>query len=184
MLTINNLQFTVNLFKSIVKSQLSIVVKRGFTQIELLLSMGLLMILIGTLTTVFGQILDVQLESKAISGVDQNGRYIFSRLAYDIQSADNIVLPENPGDTSNSLQISKDSVSYIYSLNNGNLILTTGIENDNINNESADISDLSFTRIGNGDENDTIQASFTITSKVKQAQGNNQKNFQTTLRRN
>jgi len=156
-------------------------IKKGFTQIELLVSMGLLMILIGVLTTVFGQILDVQLESKAVSSVDQNGRYILARLAYDFRSANDIVLPVNPGDTSSSLQISKNSVDYIYGLSSGNLTLTVGSTTENINNYAADISNLTFTRVGSGNTNDTIRVGFTVTSKTQQAHGNNTKNFQTTL---
>jgi Tfp pilus assembly protein PilW len=153
----------------------------GFTQIELLLSMGILMILIGVLTTLFGQILDVQLESKAISSVDENGRYIMARLTHDMQSAQAIVTPENAGDQTNALQITVNSINYTYSLNNGNLQLTDNIGSDNLNSTAASISNLSFRRIGSSGNSDTVQVGFTVTSNTKQAKGSEQKNFQTTL---
>lgn len=155
---------------------------RGFTQIELLLSMGILMILIGVLTTVFGQILDVQLESKAISSVDQNGRYILARLTHDMQQATSIVTPASPGQSSETLQIQINSINYTYTATpGGNLVLTNNNGTNVLNSQAASISALTFLRIGNGNNNDTIRVSFIVTTRTKRVQGIEQKSFQTTL---
>lgn len=144
--------------------------------------MGILMVLIGVLTTLFGQILDVQLESQAVSSVDQNGRFIMARLTHDVQSASDIVTPEDPGDETDTLQITVNSVEYIYTLDaGGNLLLTQDSVSDQLNSEAVRISDLSFTRIGNGDSNDTVRIGFTVTSRAQQQAGMQQKSFQTTL---
>lgn len=140
------------------------------------------MILIGVLTTVFGQILDVQLESKATSSVDQNGRYLLARLTHDLQSASAIVTPATPGQQSDTLQITVNSIDYIYSLDSsGNVLLTQNSISNQLNSQSVTISALSFTRIGNGDSNDTVRVGFTVTTKTRQAKGLEQKSFQTTL---
>ncbi len=140
------------------------------------------MVLISILTTLFGQILDVQLESKASSSVDQNGRFILSRLIHDMQSASSITTPATPGTQSDTLQITVNSINYIYSLDsNGNLLLTNNNGSGQLNSSDAGVSGLTFTRIGNGDINDTVRVGFTVTSRTKQTKGFEQKSFQTTL---
>lgn len=166
----------------IVTAYRGIIKNSGFSLIELSISMGILMVLIGILTTLFGQILDVQVESKATSTVDQNGKFIMARLTYDLKSASAIVTPANPGDTTDTLQITVNSVNYIYSLDSsGNLLLTQNSVSNHLNSESVTISGLSFTRIGNKDANDTIRVAFTVTSKMQQANRPEVKSFQTTL---
>lgn len=156
--------------------------QKGFTLMELIISMGILMVLISVLVTLFGQILDVQLESKSTSTVDQNGRFLQARLAHDFQSASDIVTPATPGTQTDTLQITINSINYIYSLDNsGNLLLTQNAVSEVLNNNSASISALTFTRIGSGDVNDTVRVGFTITSRADQLRGIEQKSFQTTF---
>lgn len=156
--------------------------QRGFTQIELIVSMGILMILISILTTLFGQIVDVQLESQAISSVDQNGRFLMARLTHDMQSAQSIVLPATPGQVTDSLQLNLNSINYTYSVStSGNLVLKNNNGTDVLNTNAASISALTFKRIGSGDSNDTVQVSFTVSTRTTRTQGIEKKNFQTTL---
>lgn len=155
---------------------------RGFTQVELLMSMGILMVLIAVLTSLFGQIVDVQLESKSLSSVDENGRYILARMIHDMQSASSIKLPATPGGQANTLQITVNAVDYTYALDaNGNLLLTDNTGSNNLNSEAGAISNLNFKRIGSGDANDTVQVNFTVTSRTQRSAGTDAKNFQTTL---
>jgi hypothetical protein len=166
----------------IVTAYRGIIKNAGFSLMELIISMGILMVLIGVLTTLFGQILDVQLESQATSSVDQNGRFIMVRLTHDMQSASEIVTPEDPGDETDTLQITVNSVDYIYTLDsNGNLLLTQNSQSDQLNNDAVRVSGLSFTRIGNGDSNDTVRVEYTLTTKSQQLRGIEEKSFQTTL---
>jgi len=58
--------------------------KRGFTLIEILIYMGLMAALIIVLTNVFVTVLETQLESSSTSVVEIDGRYLLSRLIYDI----------------------------------------------------------------------------------------------------
>src|SRR5664279_2189876 len=90
---------------------------KGFTLIEFLIFMSVLSTLLLVLTNVFSSILDSQLESKAYSSVDMDGRYILAKLAYDFQNADSyhdsILLPA-AGVSGSTLKININSVDYIY----------------------------------------------------------------------
>lgn len=161
----------------------------GFTLIELVLYAGLLSILVGVMGVMFGQIVDVQLESEATAGVDQDGRYILGKMIYEMKSlnrGDTIVTPANPGNTSTTLQLNVNSINYTYSLDsNGNLVLTNGSTgvSDVLNGWQSSVSNLSFQRIGAGGSNDTIRVTFTINSRVQQSSGIESRTFQTTLAR-
>jgi len=157
---------------------------KGFTLIELVLYMGILMILIGILSSIFTSIVDVQLESTATSSVNQDGRYLLSKLLYDVRSASSITSPPNPGDTASTMQITSNSIIYTYSLDSSNnLQVVNGSTSETIilNGYDTSVSDLTFTRIGSGDSNDTVRVSYTLTSKTKERSGQETKSFQTTL---
>ena len=155
----------------------------GFTLVELLIYIGILSILLTVLAQIFGSILDAQLESEATSSVQQDGRFILSRLTYDIRRSDDIVVPAALGNQSTSLQLTIGGVSYTYSLNGGNLELTEGVETNSINGSDSTVSNLSFTRIGNSVVNakNTIQIEYTVTTKVLRPKGLETKDFQTTI---
>lgn len=157
--------------------------QKGFTLIELVIYMGILSILMSVLTGLFGAIIDVQLESESRSSVDQDGRYILSRLAHDMRSADAIVIPANPGDLpSDTLQITINSVDYIYSLDfGGNLQVENNLGITLLNSFDTQVSDLTFTRIGTGGSNDTVRIDYTITSEIQRPSGPESQSFQTTL---
>lgn len=163
--------------------------QKGFTLIELVLYAGLLSILVGVMGMMFGQIVDVQLESEATASVDQDGRYILGKMIYDTKSlntTDAVISPANPGDTTTSLQLQINSINYTYSLDsNSNLVLTNGAtgETNVLNSWQSSVSGLNFQRIGAGGSNDTVRVSFTINSRVQQHSGVESRSFQTTLAR-
>ena len=158
--------------------------RTGFTLIELLIYMGILSILLAALSQIFGSIIDSQLESEATSSVQQDGRFIFSRLAYDINRAQDsagIIQPASLGATSTALQLNIDGVSYTYSLNGGNLELAEGAVTNALNSSETTVSNLSFTRLGNSGGKNTVQIEYTVTSKIIQPKGLETKDFQTTI---
>jgi type II secretory pathway pseudopilin PulG len=150
---------------------------RGFTIVELLIYSGLLAILITILTRLFTATVDVQLSSEAASAVEEDSRYIYSRLAYDITRADSIVTLASPGESSNSLTITIGSVANTYSMIGNNLMLGT----DQLNSSGTILSNLSFYRLGNVNGKDSIQIKFTITSTTQQVNGPDTKNIETTI---
>ena len=157
---------------------------KGFTTIELLLYMGILTILISFLSSLFGSIIDTKLEAESTSSVDQDGRYILAKLAYDMQSATVIASP-SAGTQGSSLQIVSNGVTNVYGLSgSGNVQVTRNNQTDSLNSSDTNISDLTFRRIGNGDNNDTIQMQFTVTSKIKRRANTSEiKTFKTTFGR-
>ena len=154
----------------------------GFTLLELIISMGILMVLVSVLLTLFGQILDVQLESKATSSVDQNGRFIMARLTHDMQQATQIITPVTPGQEGDTLALHINGTTHTFSASSsGNLVLSNTNGTDVLNSTTASISAFSVTRLGNGDTNDTIRVAFTVTTRTERPSGKEQKSFQTTL---
>ena len=166
---------------SILNSQFSI--QRGFTLIELLIYMGLLSIFLVVLSQIFGTVLDAQLESQSTSAVHRDGRFILSKLTYDIHKAQSIVTPAAIGNQSTNLQLTIDGINYTYSVYNGNLEITNGVETNNLNSGDTSVSGLSFTRVGNTVANakNTVQITYTITSKIVRPKGMETKDFQTTI---
>lgn len=159
--------------------------KKGFTLIELVIYIGILSILLGALSAIFTSIVDVQLESTATSSVNQDGRYLLSKLLYDVKSSSATVVPANPGTPSSTMQLTINSVNYTYSLNgNNNLQVVNNSTNETnvLNSYDTSLSGLTFTRIGNGGSSDTLRVSFTVTGRTIERAGQVEtKTFQTTL---
>jgi len=156
--------------------------QKGFTLVELLIYMGMLSIILVVLSQIFGSILDAQLESQSTSAVHRDGRFILSKLTYDVHRASSIVLPASLGASSTSLQLDISGIN-TYSLNNGNLELTDSLETNNLNSADTTVSNLTFTRIGNTVANakNTVRITYTITSKIVRPKGMETKDFQTTI---
>ncbi len=159
---------------------------RGFTIIELLVYMGIFTILIATLTEIFFSILDARRESDATSNVEQNGRYILSRLFYDIKRSQSISTPTAPGQQSSTLQLVINGITYSYAPDgNGNLQITynpgTGSLTDNLTGYDASISSVNFKRLGNSGGKNTIQVNFTLSSKTIRKSGVEIRNYQTSI---
>ncbi len=156
--------------------------KRGFTLIELLLTMGLMSILLLVLSQVFISILDLRLESEATDVVAQDGRYILSRLTYDLNRASAITIPATQGGTGSQLQITISGVAHTYDVSGGNLTITTGGNSDSLDGYGTTVSNVSFTRLGNVNGKNTAQISFRLTSTIDTAgTGTNTRDFQTTV---
>lgn len=141
--------------------------QKGFTMIEMVVSLGILTILVGILSNLFGSIIDVQLSSKSTSSIDQDGRYIMAKLNYNMGNASSIIGPATPGSSASAIvKNSTDSINYTYNLNGGDLEMASSGATLKLNSADSSISDLIFTRVGIGGSSDTLQVKFTITSKT------------------
>ena len=168
--------------KKLIK-KLNIFSQKGTTIVELMLYMTILSVLLVILTNVFTSALDVQSESVASSSVEEDGNYILARMDYDVHRAQSINVPTANGQTANYFQIAIGGVNYSYGLDgNNNLVLTSNLVANNLNNYGTSISNLSVQRLGNtGGVEDTLNISFTVTSRTKRISGYETKNFDTTL---
>ena len=140
---------------------------KGFTFVELIMYMGILVFVLLILTQILSSILEVRLESEAASTVHQDGRFILSKLTRDINRAESIVLPATPSAQTDSLALTIDSISHTYSLLNNNIMITNNIGSNNLNSYETTVSNLSFKRLGNVGGKNTITASFTLTSEAE-----------------
>lgn len=155
--------------------------KNGFTIVEMLLYIGLLSVMIAIMTGLFTSLLDVQLESEATSFVEADGRFLFSRFAYDIARATSIMTPETLGASSSTMTLLVDGVSYTYSVENGMLVLNSNMGTSALTGFGTKISNLTFTRLGNPDGKHAIQVMFTLVSQTERVSGPEEKTVQTTI---
>lgn len=155
--------------------------KKGFTLVELLIFMGIFSVFILILTDIFVSVLDVQTESESISAVEQDGRFILSRLIYDVERSQSLNLPVNIGDTSDTLQTVIDGINYLYRLSGSDLILENDEGINKLNSFDSNVSSINFKRLGNMSGKNTIKINFTLTSKAERKSGPEVKNFETTI---
>lgn len=148
---------------------------------EMIIYMGLLAILLAVLTSIFLSTLDAQLESQTTSSVEEDGRFILTRLIYDISRAQSIATPVNVGNSGNTLQLSIDGINYSYSAESGNLQINKNGIIDQLNGSDTTVSNLTFQRLGNTGGKNSIKIGFTIVSKAQKTQGPETKNFQSTV---
>lgn len=142
--------------------------KRAFTLVEILIYMGIMAVFVTVLTNIFLSVLEIQIESSSTSLVEIDGRYILSRLIYDIHQAAGITTPSSPGQTTSSLVLNTHS----FTVSNGALLIDS---TDNLTNIDTTISNFSVTRLGNALDNDTLQISFDL------AHGAEARSYQTTV---
>lgn len=153
---------------------------KGFTLIELIMHIGLFSILLLVMTQIFTWILDIQAESQATSFIYQDGQYIINRISFDIQRAENIILPTTNGQQENNLELNIDGTTYTYAIINNNITINNILGTDVLNSSNTNISNLIFKKVGNTNGKDTVSLSFTITSNIRRPAGYQTKNFQTT----
>lgn len=138
--------------------------KKGFTLVEMLLYMGLVSIFLLVLTDLITATLDVRVESTAVSAVITDGEFIKNRMTYDFRRATALVLPATTGVSEATLRLTIAGATYDYALQGSNLTITVGGASEQLNSPSTAISNLSFTRIGNGVATDTVQVSYDSSS--------------------
>jgi len=152
---------------------------QGFTLIELIIYMALLSGFLIILTSVFGAILDTRLSTLAVSSVEQDGRFILARFAYDINRASSISVP-----SPSSLVLTINGQTYTYSVVSSNLQLVAPQGTDRLSGSGSTVSSLTIQRVGNlGGNEETFQIQFTLNSVVQNRGANEIRAFQTTIGR-
>lgn len=153
----------------------------GFTLVEMLVYMGILSVMLVILMQIFFSLLDATLDSQATSTLEQDSRYILTRLTYDIQKAQSVTTPSPLGQSSTSLQIVVDGINYSYTLLNGNLQLTNNDGTNVLNGFDSTVSNPVFTVRGNVNGKPSVSIQFTLQSKTLRSTMNATKIVQTTV---
>ena len=145
--------------------------------------MGLLVIFLGVLSSLFGTAMDIQLSSQSTNGTATDATYILSRLTYDIERAQSISTPSTLGQTTTSLVLSIGGINYTYAVDSGgNLTYTNNLGTFNLNSYLSGISSMTFTRIGNsGGTEPTVRIDITVLSNIVQPKGKESQHFTTTV---
>lgn len=152
----------------------------GYSLIEILLYMGLLSIFLFGMTELFVSSLSINIESEATSSVEQDGRYLLSRLRYDLTRATAITTPASVGGTGSTLVITIGGVANTYSLNSGNLRVSDGTNTYQLNSSRTTVSNLNFQRLGNVGGKNTVTVTYTLSSVSKEAKGSETRSFTVT----
>ncbi len=155
--------------------------KSGFTIVELLIYTTILLSLLYVFTSMFGSILDVQLESETQSAIIQDSGFIFARLQYDIGRATSIQIPNSLGAASSQLTLRINGSDITYAASNGVLQLTSASSSGALNSFGTTISNLSFRRYGNVNGKNSISVSYTLTSTTQRTGGYDTQDFQSTI---
>ena len=151
--------------------------QKGFTLVELIIYMGLLSIFLFILSQMFAAILDIRTESESISAVEQDGRFIMTRLSYDINRSSSVTTPASLGSSGSSLVLVIGGVNYTYAVSGGNLQLTNNLGTNNLNSSESTISSPTFQRVGNSGGKDTVKIQFTVNSVAQRDKGVETKTF-------
>lgn len=153
----------------------------GFSIVEVILYIGLFSIFLVVLTNMLISVIDVQLESAASSHVSLDGRYILSRMLYDVGRAQDIVTPSTVGASTGSLGLTIGGVLNTYSLSNSNLLVASSGATTQLNGFDTSVSGLQFTRLGKSGGKNTVTISFTLSSGTTTAQGTKSASFSETV---
>jgi prepilin-type N-terminal cleavage/methylation domain-containing protein len=144
----------------------------GFTLIELLVYIALTSILIAIMSQVFLATVAIRLESQNTTSVQQDARYMLSRISYDIRRATAInapVLGQQASSASMLIRENGADMVYSYSLSGADLILTVGTQSAQLNSDGSRVTSLSISRIGNSatipGANDTLSIMLTLSDR-------------------
>lgn len=135
---------------------------RGFTIVEMMLYMGLFMMLLTVLTSMFVSILQVHVEAQSTSAIEQNGRYILNRISYDLYRANSVSVPANFGQTTDNIQMTVDGQTYVYAVSNNILQLTRSGTTERLHNPQIQVQSFSVTKIGVVSGTPTLQIDLTL----------------------
>ncbi len=154
---------------------------KAFTLVELLIFMAIFSVILVVLTSLFAAIVQQQLETQGMSAVETDATYLLGRLQYDFDRADDIVLPEISGDTSDSLTLVIGGLDYTYSLTGTTLEMTTPSGTVSLTSPRTQVSDVSFHRAGNDSGVPTIQVLITISSTAVNSTGSETRTIDTSF---
>lgn len=152
----------------------------GYTLVELIIYFALVSLLFIQLTSLFITVLDAKKDTQALSSVERDGQFIYSRMLYDIARADALLEPASLGETSNRIRLTIDGQEYIYEISGSILTLSIG-GSPSLLHTRTQASEFSATRLGKVGGLHTVKLQFRITSPIQENRGPENKLYQTTI---
>jgi hypothetical protein len=147
-------------------------INSGVTIIEILLYFGLVSIFLMVLVDIFAASVNFRLESESASSIQSDSQFILAKMMNDVANSDTLNV------SGNTLMLSSGT----YSLQNGDLILTSLGVGQKLNGLDTALTSLTFTKLGNLNGIPTVQVKFDIESTiVKQGNIKETRSYQTTL---
>ncbi len=151
----------------------------GFTLIELIVSLGLISLLLISLTSIFTASLELQLRSESSSSRQEDAQYILSRLFYDVNQASDIVSPASINEATHAIQLTVRGETWTVGLNNGNLELTTPSQTVQLNSYLTTVTQFDVKRVGNSTGKASIEVALTVGSRIQGSSGSNSVSYST-----
>lgn len=152
----------------------------GVTIVELLIAMGLISLLLMSLTSIFVGAIDLQLRSQATSSRQEDAQYILSRLFYDVNQASAITTPSGINTQTNSLVLTVNGQTWTFALSNGDLVLTNPEGTFQLNSHLTQVTQFDVKRVGNASGKASVEVSITVGSRIEGAAGNDSVSYKTT----
>jgi Tfp pilus assembly protein FimT len=149
----------------------------GATLIELVIYMALLSVFIVIMSQVFVSTVGLKVDASSYNSIEEDGRYILSRLMYDFSRSSSVTTPATIGSSGSQLSLVISGTTYNYNLVGSNLVLNNGVDSNNLNSSKTVISALNFLKVSDSH----VQLSVTLES-VDKVNGNSRvKSFVTIL---
>lgn len=137
----------------------------GFTLVELIVYMGLFMGFLALLSGVLVSTLQSQQQSIETARIEQDSHYLFSRLNYDINRAEELLVPFENGDIQPSLTLSTGEEEISYLLENERLKIVTNTSADVLTSPGIAVKQFQVRRLGNEEGFPSIKIRIDLESK-------------------
>jgi hypothetical protein len=159
--------------------------QKGTSLIELLLYFALLSIILIIAVDLMIRTGEFSMEAGSQNVLQEDARFIGSRLSYDIHQAGAVTTPAALGQTTTTLILTVGTETHTYSLNGNNLeyqkIVGPNTQTANLNSNLTKINSLSFQRLGSTNGKHTIKITFEIEDLKGKKGGPLKKTFETVV---
>lgn len=138
---------------------------RGFTLVELLLYLGIVIIIIPAITGLVFVMLEARVKARAMNEINYQGDRVVRIINQAIRNSENVINPSKQNFSNNlSLQVADASKNpTIFDLSNGRIRVKEGVSSEiDLTNAQVTVSGLNFQNNGLENSPDSIQFQFQI----------------------
>lgn len=153
----------------------------GFTLVEMLLYMGLVLVFLVVISNVFVSILENQRENIGRSAVVEQGQFLIARLSYDLAEAEVVTTPATPGDQAAQVVLTQAGQTVTYAIADGLLQRTHNGQTLALHTNDITIDTFQVTRVGTVDGTPTFRIVLTINAVAPTTPATKTRTFTTTV---